>query len=340
MRKVFSPHLCLRILIIVTACQKGSNLLHMDGASQATIKNYSPEEKKHDMVDERCQDSVTQCVTPQVASLSAKSAYGVLLSMGELTDPSASLSNLKVLEQDLNKGIKTKEAIPQSPSDFLAWFYAFIDAVNDAEKWSDVEEVLEEGKKCQYLFKTSGWEDDEYNPLHYAAQVGDEEVVKELVEKYSVPVDLKTGIFQRTPLHLAALRGHISTVRYLVSKEAHWGSTDYTSANVLHYAALGMQGRENTEVVRFFLDEMGIDPTVANNMLPGKINLLHLAIEAENVTLVQYLLQNYPSLARQQDENGTSPKDLAKTEVIKEIIEEHLGLTDPCEQLSKNCVIH
>jgi len=46
--------------------------------------------------------------------------------------------------------------------------------------------------------------DGQYTPLHYAAEEGDLDVIKELIETYKIPVDIKTGIHKRTPLRLAS----------------------------------------------------------------------------------------------------------------------------------------
>ena len=54
--------------------------------------------------------------------------------------------------------------------------------------------------------KNVEWEDDQYTPLRYAAQKGDLDVVEELIEKHGVPVDIKTGIYQRTPSTFGCFR--------------------------------------------------------------------------------------------------------------------------------------
>jgi ankyrin repeat protein len=67
---------------------------------------------------------------------------------------------------------------------------------------------LAQGEEGGYLSEHVEWNDDMYTPLHYAASMNDLEVVEELIRKYHIPVEIKTGDFKRTPLHLAALEGH------------------------------------------------------------------------------------------------------------------------------------
>jgi hypothetical protein len=285
-------------------------------------QKHSSEEKKQDMIDGRSQ-------MPQAHLSLTKPDHDVLSSVVKLPDPPMAASSIS--ESDSGRKVETRPRSLSPSIDFKTWFTSFINAVDHAEVWDEIKLVLEEGKSKQYLSDSIEWEDDQYTPLHYAAQVGDEEVVKALIEEYIVPLSLKTGICQRTAMHLAALRGHLLVVKYLMSKGGDWNSSDSTKANVLHYAALGTQGQYNTAVVEFFLNEMKIDPMNTNAMLPGNINLLHLAVEAENMTLVRYLVKKCPQLAHEEDGHGTLPSQLARTEEIKKAIEESLQNTDPCE---------
>ena len=63
----------------------------------------------------------------------------------------------------------------------------------------------------------------------------------------------------RNALHLAAMRGHIKTIHYLVPKmEALLHSTDHYGFTMLHWAAQ----KGHAEVVRVLLEEYKLDLTV------------------------------------------------------------------------------
>jgi Ankyrin repeats (3 copies) len=117
-----------------------------------------------------------------------------------------------------------------------------------SSEWDTVASTLDEGKQDGYLDQHVEWHDDLYMPLHYAADVGDLDVVEELIKKYNVNVEITTGFYERTPLHLAASGGHLDVVMYLVRMGANWNTMDNTEANVLHYAAFGIQGEQNMDV--------------------------------------------------------------------------------------------
>jgi len=153
-------------------------------------------------------------------------------------------------------------------------------------------------------------------------------------------VDIRADTYQRTPLHLAALRGHLAVVKYLVERHANWKDADTYGSNALHYAALGIQGKANTEVVKF-LKEQGADLEALDN---GKFSLLHLAIRANNANLVEYLMQQCPRMVDNEAGINVKPIDLARAmhsdeivDIIQKKLEEDQG---PCWQLSKNCNIH
>lgn len=56
---------------------------------------------------------------------------------------------------------------------------------------------------------------DQWTALHFAANEGRIEIIKELLTHPEIEVEAYSTIM-RTPLHLAAIRGHTSIVRMLI----------------------------------------------------------------------------------------------------------------------------
>ncbi len=192
------------------------------------------------------------------------------------------------------------------------WFESFVNMVDNAETWKEVTQVLDQGNG--YLEQLVPWDDDQYTPLHYAAEKGDLGVVKELIQRRGVPVDIRTG-HQRTPLHLAALEGNLEIVEYLIAKNADIKSVDKEGSNALHYAALGTDGELNTAIVRYLVEQKKMDPSLC---LGGQYNLLFLAIEANNMSLVRYIMENYKEMAS-DNSPGLTPEDYARGKRKKEM---------------------
>ena len=201
----------------------------------------------------------------------------------------------KLIAVTANEATDAQIAPEYSPYDHETWFHEFVNAVENPEvwTWNDIETVLHKGRSLGYLTRPIAWDDDEYTPLHYAAEVGDLDVVQELTEKYKIFVDIAVGTYKSTPLHLSALKGHLEVVKYLISKGADWRAVDSKKSNSLHYASLGIKGHYNTEIVKFLIEGQRADyKSLANN----EFSLLYLAIKAANVDLVRYIADKFPAL--------------------------------------------
>jgi ankyrin repeat protein len=85
-------------------------------------------------------------------------------------------------------------------------------------------------------------------PLHRAAMYGHIEVVKLLLQEHSAEVNLK-NIDGYTPLHLAALIGHLEEVRVLLEHSADSNLKNAGGDTPLHYTA----GKGQVEIVELFL---------------------------------------------------------------------------------------
>jgi hypothetical protein len=213
---------------------------------------------------------------------------------------------------------RKEEVSYDSPHDHEKWFHRFVNAVDHEEACYKIRDILTEGKQCGYLNKYFKWEDDQYTSLHYAAHEGKLEVVKELVSR-GVPVDIRTGGYKRTPLHLASQGGHFAVVDFLVeSKQEVLYLLDRENCGALQYAALGTEGQKNVEIIEYLIRK-GLEPIEEKG---AQFNLLHLAVRANNVALVRYLAREYPyMLCREESCGNVSPLDLAKYMHRKTIID-------------------
>ncbi len=140
-----------------------------------------------------------------------------------------------------------------------------------------------------------------FTALHAAARSGKLEVVEYLVEEQGLDVNA-TDNLGGTVLHPAALGGSVAVVEYLVGLGLDVAMTrdDWTA---LHSAA----GRGHLEVVRYLVEEQGLDVNAENRY---DNTALHRAAERGYLEVVRYLVgQGADVTAR--DNNGRTPRGRA-----------------------------
>lgn len=76
--------------------------------------------------------------------------------------------------------------------------------------------------------------DDGWSALHYAVHEGYFDAVKLLIEKYHCPIDMRSNN-NKTPFHLACIRGDEETIKYLIQKNASACVVDRDGCTPLHY---------------------------------------------------------------------------------------------------------
>ena len=198
----------------------------------------------------------------------------------------------------------TNHAAKEPPSRLhKEWFTSFTNAIEpiaddseDEEAWEAMERLLDEGEKNNWLTASITCANDsnpaaeyEYTPLHYAAAKGLLALVGELVEQWSITVDITTQNDKSTPLHLAASRGHLDVVRFLVDHGADPKLTDSDEGSALHYAAAGRRGEMNRDVIEYLVDKG------ADLLRPAKngFSPLSAAVFAGNIPVVEYWEDKY-----------------------------------------------
>uniref|UniRef100_A0A1I8N104 Uncharacterized protein n=1 Tax=Musca domestica TaxID=7370 RepID=A0A1I8N104_MUSDO len=123
--------------------------------------------------------------------------------------------------------------------------------------------------------KTMDLDNCDYTALHYAARNGNEEICKLLINEGKADVNAVTkgGV---TPLHRAAMMGHLHIVKLLVNAHANVDKQDDDGQTALHRSAIG----GHLEVSKFLLEKNPKLKDVADNK--DKIPFEYLAKNAND----------------------------------------------------------
>jgi ankyrin repeat protein len=152
---------------------------------------------------------------------------------------------------------------------------------------------------------------DGATPLHYAAMKGDQEKTKLLIEAGAM-IDI-WDLAGRSPLHTAAVHGHVRIVEYLyLWDKAKQELRDRSGWTVLHLAA--MSGNES--VVQFLVD-LNIDKEAKDRN--GR-TALHLAAMAGKKDVVKLLI-DHAADTKAKDSQGRDTLHLAAMAGKKDVVE-------------------
>ncbi|KAJ6789895.1 hypothetical protein PWT90_03409 [Aphanocladium album] len=156
-------------------------------------------------------------------------------------------------------------------------------------------------------------DNDANYPVHHAAWRGYDSALEKLITQEGAD---KRGYFGRTPLHCAALRGHLSTVKLLAELPTDVLNLPDEEGNTPVYSALLYR---HLEVAHYLLD-MGADPLVTNNEGNG---LLQIAAGIPDLAMARRLL-SLGCRGDQQNFFGNTPFSAAveagDTEIIDALI--------------------
>jgi len=138
--------------------------------------------------------------------------------------------------------------------------------------------------------------------LHYAAEKGDLEVVKFLVE-HGADIKAEDLVLSRSVIHFAAENGHLDCIKYLTEKGANLLDRDSFGATAMHYAA-----RSNKlEVIKFLVDRK-IDYRAKD---ARGWSAMHYAAEGGSIDVVRYLLAKGLNI-NELNEDGRTPLFFAR----------------------------
>ena len=117
--------------------------------------------------------------------------------------------------------------------------------------------------------------------LHFAAQKGDTDVVRFLLE-HGADIKAQDSVFSRSAIHFAAENGNLDTIKYLTEKGVDLQDKDGYGATALHYAA-----RSNKLDVIKYLVGKKVDYTAKDNR---GWTAMHYAASGGGIDVVKYLL--------------------------------------------------
>lgn len=137
-------------------------------------------------------------------------------------------------------------------------------------------------------------------PLKIAAAAGDLRMIQLLVKNGA---DVNYG--SPTPLDSAASRGHFESVKYLIKKGAHIG-----------YALVESLKNKRYSVAHYLLSQ-GAD---INTQYHWKGTVLHLAVESQNTTLLQWAIRNGANVNAINEQGDTPLHKASKIGFIEGIV--------------------
>ena len=144
-----------------------------------------------------------------------------------------------------------------------------------------------------------------YTPLHWAAVFGHIDIVKFLVEEMNCDVECRDDS-RNTPLHRAALAGRLNVLQYFIEKrQCDPSFRGYDGRTSLHHAC--DQGQVN--VVKYLVDNKMVDPSgiARRNVTP-----LHLAAFTGKLLVVKVLVEDYLCDPSVRDNVKRTPEDYAR----------------------------
>ncbi|WP_265029750.1 ankyrin repeat domain-containing protein [Wolbachia endosymbiont (group A) of Philonthus cognatus] len=193
----------------------------------------------------------------------------------------------------------------------VSYFHLIAESSN-REVVDTILSKIEDSRKLNKVINTRS--DDKKTPLHYAAQSGNEQVVKLLIEK-KANVDTRDRVGNR-PLHIAAKNGYLGIVKVLLDTNkvnVNAKTSPKYKFTPLHFAARN----GHLEIVNALLDK-GAEVHAETKY---KYTPLHLAAENGHFGVVSELLKNDKVNIDAETERKLTPLHLAAKNGYLEVVE-------------------
>ncbi|WP_264706609.1 ankyrin repeat domain-containing protein [Wolbachia endosymbiont (group B) of Archips podanus] len=193
----------------------------------------------------------------------------------------------------------------------VSYFHLIAESSN-REVVDTILSKIEDSRKLNKVINTRS--DDKKTPLHYAAQSGNEQVVKLLIEK-KANVDTRDRVDNR-PLHIAAKNGYLGIVKVLLDTNkvnVNAETSPKYKFTPLHFAARN----GHLEIVNALLDK-GAEVHAETKY---KYTPLHLAAENGHFGVVSELLKNDKVNIDAETERKLTPLHLAAKNGYLEVVE-------------------
>jgi len=178
-----------------------------------------------------------------------------------------------------------------------------------SQNLSRAKELL---SKQETALESKGW-----HVLHLAALFGEEKIVELIVEGKKADVGLRHGKLGVTPLHYAALKGHVRLMKWLVRKGANVNLKTHTvGATPLHYAA--REGR--VDAVKYLIKQKAF---LDDHLLePAGLSPLFLAVMKGHLRTAEELISSGAKIEKGESFNDKTlehyaAKAPAMTELLK-----------------------
>ena len=140
-----------------------------------------------------------------------------------------------------------------------------------------------------------------WTPLHYAAESGDLDKVRELLETGKYNVNNTEVIYRETPLHCACRGGHLDMVKMLITEfKADMNIVNRYNKTLLHEAA--EYGKEDVALALIY--EFGCDTNIRGS---DGTTVLHSACRGGGVALVRTLIRDHNADVNVQDNDQYTP---------------------------------
>ena len=143
---------------------------------------------------------------------------------------------------------------------------------------------------------------DGLTALHFAAENGDTDVVKFLVD-HGADVKAQDTVLSRSAIHFAAENGNLECIKYLTEKGADLQDKDSFGATALHYAAKS----NHLDIVKYLVGKK-MDYTAKDKR---GWSAMHYAASGGSIDVVKYLLAKGLNI-NELNENGRTPLFFAR----------------------------